>query len=211
MKNQLLVLVVIFSTTAIIAQETTKIVYSSPNLKEVISKHKIIAVLPFKVSIRYKKTPKNYDEQTNKDEENALSYNLQNNFCATMSIKKDIFPIKVLNVETTNSILSENNMLDKLDSYSPQQIAKILGVDGIVNCEYSYIKTNSEVGAMIKEYLWMSNKVALGEFSMAIFNGEEGELLWRFNKTMKQEYGSYPNVIIERMFSKIGRNFPYQK
>ncbi len=201
----------LFLTTNINAQVTSKNIYSSPNLKEVISTHKIIAVLPFKVSNKYKKLPKNYDEQTNKDEESALSFNLQNNFCAVMSIKKDVYPIKVLNVEATNSILRENNMLDKLDTFSPQQIANILGVDGIIICEYSYTKTNSELGAMVNEYFWMSNKVALGEFTMSIFNSKEGELIWSFNKTMKQEYGSYPNVIIERMFSKIGRNFPYQK
>lgn len=102
-------------------------------------------------------------------------------------------------------------MLGNLDSFTPLQIAKILQVDAVIYCDYTYTKTNSEVGAMLNEYFWMSNKVALGEFTMSMYDATEGQLFWSFNKIMKQEYDSYPNVIIERMISKIGRNFPYQK
>ena len=211
MKNQLLILAVIFSTTAILAQESAKKVFSAPNLEEVISKHKIIAILPFKTAILYRKTPKNYDEQANKDEEYSLSYNLQNNFYAVMSIKKDVYPIKVQSSETTNNLLKENNMLDNLDLFTPNQIAKVLGVDAVIYCDYNYTKVGSEVGAVISELLIGYGKVATGEFTMCIFNGGDGELLWRFSKIMNQESLSYANVIIERMLSKLGRNFPYKK
>ena len=211
MGKKLIVALVFFSSSILLAQESVKKVYSAPNILDRVSKHNIIAVLPFKTSLKFRKIPKDFDEQKNKEEETALSYNLQNNFYAMMSIKKEDFPIKVQNVEITNSILKENNMLGNLDSFTPLQIAKILQVDAVIYCDYTYTKTNSEVGAMLNEYFWMSNKVALGEFTMSMYDATEGQLFWSFNKIMKQEYDSYPNVIIERMISKIGRNFPYQK
>jgi hypothetical protein len=211
MKNLLLVLAVIFSTTAIIAQESAKKVFSSPNLSVAVATHKIIAILPFKTAILYRKIPKNYDEQANKEEEASLSYNLQNNFYAVMSIKKDVYPIKVQSSEITNDLLKENNMLNDLNSFTPNQIAKVLGVDAVMYCDYTYTRTNSEFGAILNEQLFGYGKVATGELTMSIFNGVDGELLWRFNKTMNQESLSYPRFIIERMLSKVGRNFPYQK
>lgn len=211
MGKKLIVALVLLSTSILLAQESVKKVYSAANILDIVSKHKIIAVLPFKTSLKYRKIPKNFDEQKNKEEETVLSYNLQNNFYAMMSIKKEIFPIKVQSVEITNSILKENNMLGNLDSFTPLQIAKALQIDAVIYCDYTYTKTNSEVGAMINEYFLMSNKVALGEFTMSMYDSIDGELFWSFNKIMKQEYDSYPNIIIERMISKIGRNFPYQK
>lgn len=211
MKNQLLVLAAIFSTTVIMAQESAKKVFSSPNLSVAVTSHKIIAILPFKTAILYRKTPKNYDEKANKEEEVSLSYNLQNNFYAIMSIKRDVYPIKVQSSEITNDLLKENNMLNDLNPFTPNQIAKVLGVDAVMYCDYTYTRTNSEFGAILNEQLFGYGKVATGELTMSIFNGVDGELLWRFNKTMNQESLSYPNVIIERMLSKVGRNFPYQK
>jgi hypothetical protein len=45
--------------------ETAKQVYESPKLKTEISKHKVIAILPFKATISYKRIPKNYDTAAN--------------------------------------------------------------------------------------------------------------------------------------------------
>ncbi|MEY2702135.1 MAG: hypothetical protein RLY43_768 [Bacteroidota bacterium] len=211
MKNLLLVMAVIFSTNAIIAQESAKTVFSSPNLSIAVATHKIIAILPFKTAILYRKTPKNYDEQANKEEEISLSYNLQNNFYAIMSIKKDVYPIKVQSSEITNDLLKENNMLNNLNSFTPNQIAKVLGVDAVMYCDYTYTRTNSQFGAIVNQQLFGYGKVATGELTMSIFNGVDGELLWRFNKTMNQVSLANPTFILERMLSKVGRNFPYQK
>lgn len=202
---------VIFSTNAIIAQESAKTVFSSPNLSIAVATHKIIAILPFKTAILYRKTPKNYDEQANKEEEVSLSYNLQNNFYAIMSIKKDVYPIKVQSSEITNDLLKENNMLNNLNSFTPNQIAKVLGVDAVMYCDYTYTRTNSQFGAIVNQQLFGYGKVATGELTMSIFNGVDGELLWRFNKTMNQVSLANPTFILERMLSKVGRNFPYQK
>lgn len=211
MKNQLILLFVLLSAGISLAQEGVKKIYSVPNLEQIVKGHKTIAILPFNVAIRYRRSPKNFDEQQNKAEEKSLSLNLQNNFYAVMSIKKDIFPINVQSNQITNYRLEEMKMLDNFETLKPEDVAKVLNVDAVMYCQYTYTKTNSELGAMMNEYLWLSNKVALGDFTMSLYDGKEGILLWEFSKTMKQEYDSYPNIIIERMMSKIGRNFPYQK
>lgn len=211
MKNQLILLFVLLSAGISLAQEGVKKIYSVPNLEQIVKGHKTIAILPFNVAIRYRRSPKNFDEQQNKAEEKSLSLNLQNNFNAVMSIKKDIFPINVQSNQITNFRLEEMKMLDNFETLKPEDVAKVLNVDAVMYCDYTYTRTNSEFGAILNEQLFGYGKVATGELTMSIFNGVDGELLWRFNKTMNQESLSYPRYIIERMLSKIGRNFPYQK
>ncbi|MDG2432863.1 hypothetical protein [Flavobacterium sp.] len=46
---------------------------------------------------------------------------------------------------------------------------------------------------------------------MTINNGKDGDLLWRFFKTMDQGLASSTDDIVESMMRKVGRNFPYEK
>ncbi len=63
----------LFVTIAGFAQfEGAKQTYSAPNLKSEAAKHKTVAILPFEVSITYKRAPKNYDSSANKNEQISL-------------------------------------------------------------------------------------------------------------------------------------------
>ena len=103
-------------------------------------------------------------------------------------------------------------MIDNLDLFTADSIAKILGVDAVIKCSYAYEKTGSEGGAIVKSLLLLgSGKVATSELTMAIYNGKEGDLLWRFYKQMNEDVYSSANAVMERMMRKVGRNFPYKK
>jgi hypothetical protein len=92
-------------------------------------------------------------------------------------------------------------------------IAKILGVDAVIKCSYKYEKTGSEGGAIAKTILLGAGtgKVASGQLTMQIYNGGDGDLLWRFYKEMNEDVLSSANQVMERMMRKVGRNFPYEK
>lgn len=57
----------------------------------------------------------------------------------------------------------------------------------------------------------MGGKTASGALTMQIYNGSDGNLLWRFFKEMNEGVFSNANEMMERMMRKVSRNFPYEK
>ena len=229
MKNIFLFLTIIL-TSVLYSQENTKIqatvwgnvehskkIYTAFDLSEKLVKHKSIAILPFKVKILNKKTPKNYDPQVDKDEEIRLTYDLQSKMFSYLSNSKDYYSVELQNDDTTDILLNEHNMLGNVENFTSKEIASALGVDAVIYCTYTYSRIGSNAAAIGSEIVQMAafgfgnSKVATGELTMDIYNGADGELLWAFNKTMNQEALSSPEIIVKRMMSKVERNFPYLK
>lgn len=226
MKKTILIAFLIISKTILFAQETPKIkatvwdsgvhaktIYKIDGLEEKLANHKTIAILPFKVSILYNNPPKNLDPQTTKDEEKRMSFDLQSSMFSYLSNSKDYYKVQIQNEDTTDILLNEHNMMNNPENYTPEEIAKVLGVDAVVYCTYTYTKVGSNLEAIGVQLLvgLHHSKVATGELTMDIYNGADGELLWAFNKIMNQEALTSPESIVRRMMSKVERNFPYKK
>jgi len=214
----------VFASLIVFSQETEKIkgsywgntegakkTFVVLNLKEKLAKHKTIAILPIKSYIRYKKTPKDFNAELNKENENKMSFELQTSMYDYLIVNIDNYSVQIQNIDSTNFILKENKMIDSITQFKPQDVAKVLGVDAVIFSNYTYTKLGSELGAIVSELLIGGGKVATGQLNMDIINGSDGEVLWGFNKTMNQDNLSSPEAIIRRMMSKVGRNFPYLK
>jgi hypothetical protein len=213
MKKITLLLICLFTTTLMLAQfEGSKQIFESPKLVQLTTGHKTVAILPFKASISYKRLPKNFDAQTNRDEERKLGSSLQSGMYTYLLRKSDDYTVTVQDVERTNVLLKQNEVFDKIDEMTPDALAKILGVDAVIKCAYAYEKTSSEGLAIAKTLLigFGTGKVASGEMTMNVYNGADGDLLWRFYKEMNEDVMSSANAVMERMMRKVGRNFPYE-
>jgi hypothetical protein len=213
MKKITLLLACLFTTTLMLAQfEGSKQIFESPKLGQLTAVHKTVAILPFKASISYKRLPKNFDAQTNRDEERKLGSSLQSGMYTYLLRKSADYTVTVQDVERTNVLLKQNEVYDKIDEMTPDALAKILGVDAVIKCAYAYEKTSSEGLAIAKTLLigFGTGKVASGEMTMNVYNGADGDLLWRFYKEMNEDVMSSANAVMERMMRKVGRNFPYE-
>ena len=211
-KSIYLSIITLFIVSASFAQESSKQIFSSPKLIAEVATHKTVAILPFKATISYKRMPKSLDPETRKQEENQLSKSLQSGMYTFLLRKNEDYTVNIQDVERTNALLTQHKMIDNLDLFTADSIAKILGVDAVIKCSYAYEKTGSEGGAIVKSLLLLgSGKVATSELTMAIYNGKEGDLLWRFYKQMNEDVYSSANAVMERMMRKVGRNFPYKK
>ncbi|MFV8357759.1 hypothetical protein ACNQGB_16425 [Flavobacterium sp. XS1P32] len=213
MKKIILLLTCLFTTTLMLAQfESSKQIFESPKLVQLVAEHKTVAILPFKASISYKRLPKNFDAQTNRDEERKLGFNLQSGMYTYLLRKSADYTVTVQDIERTNVLLKQSEVYDKIDEMTPDALAKILGVDAVIKCGYAYEKTSSEGLALAKTLLigFGTGKVASGEMTMNVYNGADGDLLWRFYKEMNEDVMSSANAVMERMMRKVGRNFPYQ-
>ncbi|MBS4044114.1 MAG: hypothetical protein KGZ59_09885 [Chitinophagaceae bacterium] len=194
------------------AQETAKQVFESPNMKEAIAKHKTVAILPIKTTITYKRPPKNYDESSNKSEEESMATNLQTGMYTYLLRKAKNYSVTFQDVERTNALLKQAGVYNNVDAILSDSLAKILKVDAIIKCSYSYEKTASEAGAIVKTVLFggIGSKTASGALTMQVNDGQSGDLLWRFYKSMNENFIGNATEVMERMMRKVSRNFPYE-
>jgi hypothetical protein len=195
------------------AQESAKQIFESPKLKEEINNHKLAAILPFKVSIKYRKQPKNFNAEANRDQEKSMSTTLQNSMYTFLLRKGSKYKVEFQDVEKTNILLKKAGMLDKLDEFTKDEIAKVLGVDAVIGGTFESEQSQSEGAAIATAVLLggLGGKTGSGTSVLTINNGRDGELLWRFFKTMDDNIMSSTDDLVERMMRKISRNFPYSQ
>ena len=213
MKKTLLVTIVAFLSTSLLAQfEGSKQVFTSPKLKEAIALHKTVAILPFNASISYKKVPKDYNADANKADEQKLATNMQQGMYTYLLRKANDFSVAFQDVERTNALLKQKGIYEKINELTQDSICKVLGVDAVIKCSYAYERTGSEAGAIAKTILFGAGagKTGTGSLIMQIYNGKDGELLWRFFKEMNEDVMGSANQVMDRMMRKVSRNFPYE-
>ena len=207
-------LLAIIAASPLYAQfEGAKQTYSDPNLKTELTRHKVVAILPFETSITYKRTPKNYSEEANTNEEKSIASNLQQSMFTYLLRKADKYTVTFQDVSRTNALLKSKGVYDQLDLITADSLCKILNVDAVIKCNYAYEKTASEAGAIVKTVLigGMGSKTGSGALTMQLYNGTTGNLLWRFYKAMNDDVMSSSDQLMERMMRKVSRNFPYEK
>ncbi|QBO58624.1 hypothetical protein [Chryseobacterium salivictor] len=208
MKKISLLLVLVFFTKIY----SQKQIFEAPNLKEKIAAQKTVAIIPFDVSINYKKQPKNFSAEANKEQEKKMSTSVQTSMYTFLLRKRDNYLVSFQDVDKTNILLKKSGMLDKLDEFTKDEIAEILGVDAIIGGKYEIEQTKSEAGAIATAVLLggFGGKTGTGTLTMTINDGVDGDLLWRFFKTLDDSIATSTDDVIERMMRKVSRNFPYQ-
>ena len=206
-------LMCLFVTTTASAQlETGKQIFKAPDFKDSLEKHKVVAILPFKATIAYKRMPKGFNLEGNNLEEKKLGISMQQGMYTYLLRKGGKYTVNFQDVERTNILLKQAGVFENLDMMLPDSLAKILKVDAVIKCSYAYEKTGSEGGAIAKAILLGGGgKTGSGALVMQINQGNSGELMWRFYKEMNENFSSSANEVMERMMRKVSRNFPYEK
>jgi len=190
----------------------SKQIYEAPNLKSIIKSQKIVAILPLKVSISFKRFPKGYNAADNAVQEKEEGLNMQQGMYAYLLRKANNFSCSFQDVDRTNILLKQAGVFDKLDEITADSLCKILKVDGLVKASYAYEKTGSEARAVVMTLAFgFGGSVASGALTLQVYNGTNGELIYRFYKEMSEGAFSSANELMERMMKKIARNFPYEK
>lgn len=188
-----------------------KQIFTSPDLKNKIATHKKVAILPFSTTISYKKQPKNFNAEANREQEMKMSKSIQSSMYTFLLRKSSKYTVYFQDVEETNILLKKAGVEDKLDEMTKAEIAKILGVDAVIGGKFEQEQSRSEVGAVITGVLFGLSKTGSGSLTMTINDAENSDLLWRFFYSMDDDVFSSTDVLVERMMRKVSRNFPYTK
>ena len=210
--KKLIFLSILISTTITCFAQGSKQIFESPSLPTLISTAKKVAILPFKVSISYKKMPKGLTLEQIKDNELAESVQMQQGMYTYLLRKSDSYSVSFQEVDRTNAILKKAGVFNSLDEILPDSICKLLNVDAVIKSNWSYAKTGSEAGAIASAVLLgVSKGTGSGMLVMQINAAKDGEMAWRMSKEMNEGAFSSANELMERMMRKVGRLFPFEK
>jgi hypothetical protein len=211
MKHVFLASLLLFSG-AMFAQ--SKAIYVNPDFNKLARDHKVLAILPFDVTLglRPKERELISDEQLHQMEiregegvQGALhSYFLKKK--AQKEFKVDFQDPRKTNAELTKAGID----LAAVREHTPAELAKILGVDGIVWGDLHTTKPMSEGASVALGVLvgvW--GPTNSGNITIQISDGESEEILWKYDKSLSRSFGSDLNTIIDTMMRKASRKFPY--
>lgn len=205
-----LFLVLLFITVSVWGQ---KQIYKVNDLADKISTQKTVAILPFPTTITYKKQPKNFSEEANKEQELKMAKQIQSSMYTFLLRKAANYTVGFQDVDETNILLKKAGVDEKLDEMTKDEIAKILGVDAVIGGKFEQEQSRGEAGAIITTVLFGfgAGKTGSGTLTLTINDGKDGQLLWRFFHTMDDNVLTSTDDLVERMMRKVSRNFPYQK
>jgi hypothetical protein len=192
--------------------QSAKQIFESPDLKSMLYTAKTVAILPFKVSISYKRMPKNVTLEQIKNNEKAESGQMQEGMYTYLLRKSKDYSVSFQEVERTNALLKKAGVFESFDEVLADSLCKILGVDAVIKSSWSYQKTGSEGAAIATAVLFgVATNTGSGQLVMQINRAKDGGMMWRMAKEMNEGAFSSANILMERMMRKVGRVFPFEK
>jgi len=208
MKKSLTLFAIIFATL-ITAQ---KQIYEADNLKELIIKHKKVAILPFNIAITHRKQNEALNAEFNRQQEETMSNSIQTSMYTFLLRRRKDYTVEFQDVEKTNILLKRAGVFDQINDLTKDELAKILDVDAVISGKFENEQTRTDKQAR-NNVMWLGTggKTGSGTLTMILNDGISGDMIWRFYKTMDDNYRKSTDDLVESMMRKVSRNFPYEK
>ncbi len=191
--------------------------YENPKFDSIAKNHKSIAVLPFKTTVKLRK--KQMKEMTSEDLkklEIAEGKSIQTAMYSWFLKRKKrgkLTSIEVQDPTRTTALLKKKKITEEnIEEYTPDELAKLLGVDAIITGTYKTNKPMSEGASVALGLLigfWGTTNSAT--VNMSVHNAKDGVLLWNYNKKVRGSIGSSPEDLINRLMRKASRRLSYTK
>ncbi len=202
MKKSIFLLVLL----AFILQSCAKIFYT-PDARSLAQNQKIIAIVPPKVSIAAKK---NVDGAALIEQQKAESVNFQREMYSWMLKRKmqGTISVEIQDVETTSALLTKAGV-NEGKVLTPDEMCRILGVDGILSSNYSLSKPMSE-GAAIAVGLLVGATGATNEAtaSLSIHDSGTKKMIWNYDHKLSSSLGT-PARLVDDLMRQASRKMPY--
>ena len=190
-------------------------IYVAHNFEEVKSSHQEMAILPFNIIIDPTKLPKDYTLDMKIDAEDAEAYNFQQELYTQFlkRYQKHEYTIEFQDVSKTNALLSKYNITNRnIDSYTKEELYKILGTDALISGTIHRSRPMSATGAVVLGLLFgawgNTNEVNV---SMTIHEAATGELMWKYDHKASGTVGSSSEKLAENLMKNVSKKFPYKK
>ncbi|WP_345227246.1 hypothetical protein [Hymenobacter koreensis] len=190
-------------------------IYESPQFKTLSKNHKQLAILPFAVTMTTKRLPKGMTAETVREQELQEGKNIQSALHSYFlkHQESDHFTVGFQDINKTNTLLAKAGITpDNVATKTSEELAQLLGVDGVVSGSFVTDKPLSDGAAVAMTVLvGVSGPTNSGRTSISINDGATGELLWKYDKSLSRGLGSDTSTIINAIMRKCSKMFPYAR
>lgn len=191
-------------------------VYVSPEFSVERQKHRLLAIMPFDVTISVKRLPKRITLEMLKIREDEEAYLFQREIYSRFLRKKTGYTINFQDIDTTNVLLSRAGIsLEDLKSYTKAEIAEILNVDVILSGILMTTKPMSEGLAIAATALFgwigLTGATNKAEVDITIHDGSNSELIWNYSHEYSGGLLDSAKSLVNALMRKISRKFPYNR
>ncbi|WP_430927938.1 hypothetical protein [Polaribacter marinivivus] len=212
--KKILFLLAFVVSTSILAQTN---LYENPKFDAIAKNHQSIGIIPFKatVKLRPKQMAKMSPEQFKRLEisEGKSIQTAMYSWFLKRKKRGKLLSIEVQDPNKTMALLGKEGITqENLSNYTPEEIAKILGVDALISGTYNTNKPMSEGASVALGVLigfWGTTNSAT--VNMSVHNASDGVLLWNYNKKVRGSIGSSPEDLINVLMRKASRRLSYTK
>ncbi|MEC7264324.1 MAG: hypothetical protein VXW38_11335 [Bacteroidota bacterium] len=205
-------IVFVFVLLASVIVSAQKNIYENTKFDELTEDHELLAIIPFIAHLELKKTV-DHDELKvlAKKEGYAVQNALETYFSRRKKRKK--FNVDFQNTHNTNAILAQNGIdYNNIDTYTTQELCKILEVDGIISGNLNLnILLSEGVPTDFSFMDYFSGDANYGRIGLKISDGNTGKLLWKYENGITKKTGKNTNELIDKMMRTASRKFPYDK
>ncbi|GAB3994104.1 hypothetical protein GCM10028807_31070 [Spirosoma daeguense] len=215
MKSLFTTLLMLGSLTASFSQ--TREIYTNPNFNTLAKEHKLLAILPFKTTLQLRpnEVQKNGGPAGVAALEKREGQGVQSAVHSYFLKRKESNDILVdfQDPARTNALLERNAVTyETLAGFTPEELAKILNVDGIVSGTFESSQPMSNGAAVAMTVLvGFGGATNTGKTTININDGKTGDLLWKYDKSLSRGFGSDTGSIITTIMRKASRQFPYDR
>lgn len=190
-------------------------IYQAPSFSQMKESHKVVAVLPFEVSIESRKLPKGVTVDMIQDQQRDYGYGMQSDvygyFLKQMS--KDKYTVNFQDVSKTNAILNDAGITyDDLRLKSKDEVCKLLGVDAVVSGKATMSKPMSDGAAIAVGLLvgaWGPTNTV--NTTITVHESKAGDLMWKYDYQASGSIGSSRQSLTNALMKNSSKKFPYRK
>jgi len=185
-------------------------IYQSPDALVRASNHKVVAIIPPKVSIA---AMRKVDPQAIIEQQKTESINFQQEMHSWLLKRKTqnrVF-VDIQDVQTTNARLQKIGYFDN-PAMTPAELCQALGVDGVISSNYALSKPMSNGAALALGLLvgvWGStNQTAV---TLEIHDQQTQKMIWNFNHKVSGSVGSSPAMLVNNLMRNASKKMPYTR
>lgn len=205
-------IVFVFILLTTVMASAQKNIYENIRFDELTDNHEILAIVPFIAHLELK-------EAVDRDELKVLAkkegYAVQNALETYFSKRKKRkkFNVDFQNINNTNAILAQNNIdYNNIDTYTTQELCKILEVNGIISGNLNLnILLSEGVPTDFSILDYFSGNANYGRIGVKVSDGETGKLLWKYENEISKKTGKNTTELIDKMMKTASRKFPYDR
>ena len=189
-------------------------IYKSSEFDATFAKHRIVAILPADVTSRLRPNEaKKVSVEQLEDMNEKTGYDIQDKMYSWFLRRSEKYKYTVTfqDISRTNSLLKKAGIDYKdIDSRDKAELAKLLGVDAVIQNRSSMDKPMSEGAAVALGVLvgvWgNTNNV---QTAINIYDGKTGHLLWKYDYQASGSVGSSTTRLVDALMRNASKKFPY--